>query len=342
VKTSKLLISFLTWGIIMGLAGSLQAAPRYRYYTTGQGDGSMAVAINDKNQAVVNFDDRAWLWTLSGGFQDLGHLGGGKSYGYGINNLGQIVGESFINSTTSHAFLWQSGQIQDLGALSGGVRSIAASINNLGQVVGVTFYSNDSVSPFIWTLNGALQPLDLDGGIACKIKDDGRMVGQKNNHAWLWNSPGAGQDLGILSGYSYAEATDMNQNGLVVGFAGNNPENDYHPCRAFSWTQSGGLKDLGTPGGPTSRALAVNKSGYISGWADYTPDGHTAGCLWTPSGSAFNLSTLVVNPPGERIGDAIAINAGGVIVGQGNGGGAAYMLVPETADISPLMLLLLE
>lgn len=342
MKTSKLLISFLTWGIIMGLVGSLQAAPQYRYYTTGQGDGSMAVAVNDKNQAVVNFNDRAYLWTLRGGLQDLGHLGGGKSYGYGINNLGQIVGESFINSTTSHAFLWQSGNIQDLGALSGGVRSIAVSINNLGRVVGGTLFSDETFAAFIWTSNDSLQPLDLQGGIASKIKDDGRMVGQKNNHAWLWNSPGAGQDLGILPGYSYAEATDMNQNGLVVGFAANNPENDYHPCRAFSWTQSGGLKDLGTPGGPTSRALAVNESGDICGWADYTPEGYTAGCLWTPRGEIFNLSTLVINLPGERIGDGIAINAGGVIVGQGNGGGAAYMLVPQTANISPVILLLLE
>ena len=134
----------------------------------------------------------------------------------------------------------------------------------------------------------------------------------------------------------------MNQNGLVVGWAGNNPENDYHPCRAFSWTQGGGLKDLGTPGGPTSRALALNDNGYISGWADYTPEGITAGCLWTPMGEIFNLSTLVINLPGEKIGDGIAINAGGVIVGRGNGGGAAYMLVPQTANISPVILLLLE
>ena len=135
---------------------------------------------------------------------------------------------------------------------------------------------------------------------------------------------------------------DINQNGLVVGWAGNNPEDDYHPCRAFSWTQSGGLKDLGTPGGQDSRAFAINTSGYVIGWADYTPEGFSAGCLWTPSGSALNLNTLVINPPGERIGDGIAINAGGVIVGQGNGGGAAYMLVPQTANISAVMLLLLD
>lgn len=341
MNLSKLSAWCLTLVLIMGLTGSLQAAPRYRYYTTGQGDGSMALAVNDNNQAVVNFNDRAYLWTLSGGLQDLGDLGGGKSYGYAINNLGQIVGESYINSTTSHAFLWQLGQIQDLGALVGGVRSIAASINNQGQVVGGTVFSDDTFSAFTWTTGGGLQPLDLDGGIASKIKDDGRMVGQKNNHAWLWNSPGAGQDLGILPGYSYAEATDMNQNGLVVGFAANNPENDYHPCRAFSWTQSGDLKDLGTLGGADSRAFSINKAGNIVGWSD-TVD-RTRGCLWTPTGDKINLNDSVINKPVEvTIGDAMGINASGVIVGQGNNSGPAYMLVPQTGNFSGGMLLLLE
>jgi probable HAF family extracellular repeat protein len=341
MKPSKLLISFLTWGIIMSLTGSLQAATRYRYYTTGQGDGSMALAVNDSNQAVVNFNDHAYLWTLKGGLHDLGHLGGGRSYAYGINNLGQIVGESFINETTSHAFLWQSGQMQNLGTLNGGVRSIATSINNLGQVVGGTLFSDDTFAAFTCTASGGLLPLNLDGGLAFRIIDDGRMVGQKNNLPWLWTAPGPGQGLGMLTGYTYGEATGINQTGQVVGLVQQDPYS-FPPCRAFSWTEGGGIQDLGTPGGQDSSAMAINNSGYIVGWADYTPEGFTAGCLWTPSGSPINLSTVVINPPGERIGDAIAINAGGVIVGQGNGGGAAYMLVPQPVNFSAGMLLLLE
>jgi probable HAF family extracellular repeat protein len=341
MKISKMSAWLLTMVFIMGLTGSLQAAPRYRYYTTGQGDGSMAVAVNDKNQAVVNYNDRAYLWTLSGGIVDLGDLGGGRSYAYGINNLGQIVGESFIDPDTSHAFLWQFGQMQGLAGLSGGVRSIAASINNLGQVVGGTLFSDDTFAAFTWTAGSGLQPLNLDGGIAFKIIDDGRMVGRKNNLPWLWTAPGPGQGLGMLTGYTCGEATGINQNGQVVGIVQQDPYS-FPPCRAFSWTESGGMKDLGTPGGQDSNAMAINNSGYIAGWADYNSEGFTAGCLWTPSGNALNLDTLVINHPGERIGDAIAINAGGVIVGQGNANGAASMLVPQTANFSGGMLLLLE
>jgi probable HAF family extracellular repeat protein len=339
VRISKLSAWFLTLVVIMSLAGSLQAAPQYRYFTTGQGDGSMALAVNDSNQAVVNFNDRAYLWTLSGGVHDLGHLGGGKTYAYGINNLGQIVGESYINSTTSHAFLWQSGQMQNLGALNGGVRTMPTSINNLGQVVGASFSGDGTASAFIWTANDSLQPLDLQGGIPFKIIDDGRMVGFKNNHPWLWTAPGPGQDLGMLPGYNLGQATGINQNGQVVGFA--LQDTSGFPCRAFSWTQSGNIKDLGTLGGADSRAFTINNAGYSVGWAD-TVD-RTRGCLWTPTGDKINLDASVINKPeGVTVGDAMGINASGVIVGQGNAAGAAYMLVPQPANISAGMLLLLE
>ena len=346
MKNSKLWALILAIFWIAALADNLQAATLYRYYTTGQGDGSMAMAVNEHNQVVVNFNDRAFLWTLKDGLTDLGHLGGGKSYGYATNNQGQIVGESYINNTTSHAFLWQNGQIHDLGALSSGVRNLAISINNLGQVIGASLNSNNSISMFQWT-QGDLQPLDLQGGFARKIIDDGRMVGSKNNHAWLWTAPGAGQDLGTLPApyNGNAEAYDINKNGQVVGCAMQlNPPAD-NASHALSWTQSGGLQDLGTVGNipGISRALAINNQGYIVGWSDYTtPDGtRTSGCLWTPAGDKFSLDTLVINHPGERIGDGIDINDKGIIVGQGNGGGAAYMLVPQMANLSPGVLLLL-
>lgn len=337
---SKLSAWCLTLVLIMGLTGSLQAATQYRYYTTGQGDGSMALAINDSNQAVVNFNDRAYVWTLSGGLQDLGDLGGGKSSGYAINNLGQIVGESFINETTSHAFLWQSGVMQDLGALSGSVKNLASSINNGGQVVGGSLFGDGTISAFIRTPNVSLQPLDLQGGFPFKIIDDGRIVGQKNNRPALWTAPGPGQDLGMLTGYTYGEAMGMNQNGQVVGHVQQDPDS-ITPCRAFSWTQSGGIKDLGTLGGADSRAFTINKAGYIVGWSD-TVD-RTRGCLWTPTGDKINLDAAVINKPVDVwIGDAMGINTSGVIVGQGNANGAAYMLVPQTVNFSGGMLLLLE
>jgi probable HAF family extracellular repeat protein len=332
-------------GFLLALAGALQAAPQYKYYTTGQGPGAGAVAINDKGQAVVNFQDRAYLWTLSGGLTDLGDLGGGKSYGRAINNLGQIVGESYLDATTFHAFLWD-GQIHDLCGSNDGTMYRALSINNLGVVVGFFFSGNSYASPFQWTRASGLQPLDLQliGGWANKIRDDGLMVGFKYGHAWMWTEPGAGTDLGNLPGFDASWPQDINQNGQMTGFAVMNIPPNAFPTHAFSWTAGGGLKDLGVAG-RNSRAFGINNQGYIVGWSDFVQgdDRLTHGALWTPGGELLNLDTLVRNKPaGVNIGDAKGINQQGVIVGQENNDGEAYMLVPaQNPKNSPGALLLL-
>jgi probable HAF family extracellular repeat protein len=339
----------LLW--VIGLAGNLQAAaPKYYYFTTGE-LGSEAVAINDKNQAVVNFNDRACLWTLNEGLLDLGDPAdyldsGNKSVGYAINHAGQIVGEYYIDADTSHAFIWdpQTKVMTDLTPLSSGVRNIACSINSSGKVVGGAIDPDNATSPWTWTQAGGLQPLDLQGGFPFKIKDDGRMVGQKDNHAWLWLASGAGQDLGTLaSPYNgVASASDINKSGRVAGWAmmANLPSDS--ASHALSWTKKGGLQDLGTVDNTAgySRAFSISDQNYLVGWSDFNNTFSTVGCLWIPSGAKFkkfNLDTLVINKPeGVTIGDARDINNKGVIVGRGNGDPAdtaAYMLVPPGPNV---------
>ncbi len=49
---------------------------------------------------------------------DLGTLGGNASEALGVNNRGEVIGDSRIpNSTLFHAFLYSGGQMQDLGTL---------------------------------------------------------------------------------------------------------------------------------------------------------------------------------------------------------------------------------
>ena len=50
---------------------------------------------------------------------DLGTLGGFTSEAFGINDRGQVTGQSETDSGVFHAFLYSSGQITDLGTLSG-------------------------------------------------------------------------------------------------------------------------------------------------------------------------------------------------------------------------------
>ena len=48
----------------------------------------------------------AFLWTTSGGLQDLGALGGNFSSGTAINDRGQVTGTAETADGATHAFLW--------------------------------------------------------------------------------------------------------------------------------------------------------------------------------------------------------------------------------------------
>lgn len=342
MKAAKLLALILALGWLLGLAGNLQAAPpRYRIYTPFMSYDYQILAINDNNQAIVNYYNNyhgsTYLWTINGGLTDLGSLGSTDTNSFAINNLGQIVGYSFVDSSpypVMRAFFWQNGQMQDLGGLRGYPYQ-AISINNLGKVL---ISMGGFASYFTWTQSEGIQSLDLQGGVACKIADDGSIVGQRNNRAWLWSPSGRVVDLGTLPApFDYwSIALDINKNGEVVGYSCSSTPGGIH---AFSWTPSGGMKDLGTLGGNNSMAYAINGQGYIVGWAN-AADGLETGCLWTPNGEKFDLDKLLINKPsGAQVGEAYGINANGVIVGRGTNGSPWYMLVPQTVKFPFLLLL---
>ena len=86
---------------------------------------------------------------------DLGTLGGGGSQAGAINNRGQVVGSAYTASGDYHAFLWEDGEMTDLGTLPGGSFSFAQAINNRGQVVG--FYSRTASEiqhAILWSKEG--------------------------------------------------------------------------------------------------------------------------------------------------------------------------------------------
>jgi probable HAF family extracellular repeat protein len=159
---------------------------------SGDADG-IADGINRNGQAVGWTGPcgpvHAVLWE-KGKATDLGTLGGAVlNSAFGINNRGQVVGESDLpGDTTHHAFLWQNGMMTDLGTLPGLPNSLAFSINNQGQVVGFS---------------------DLNGNISSAV-------------AWIWQD-GVMTDLNTLitsdSPLFLAEALGINDRGQIAGFA---------------------------------------------------------------------------------------------------------------------------
>ncbi len=144
--------------------GQIQELPTY----PGDMNGT-AIAINDNGQVVGTSGDcttfnplsslnltplHALLWQ-NGKMTNLGNLGGtGHGNGIeavGLNNLGQVVGNSDLKGDTNfHGFLWtwETG-MRDLGTLPGDANSLAISINDAGEVVGVSLDASFNPRAFV-------------------------------------------------------------------------------------------------------------------------------------------------------------------------------------------------
>jgi probable HAF family extracellular repeat protein len=80
---------------------------------------------------------------------DIGTLGGTNSWGRGINNSSQIVGEAGTTNLNTHAFMWDAGATTDLGTL-GGANSSASAINDLGDVAGWSETESGERHAVVW------------------------------------------------------------------------------------------------------------------------------------------------------------------------------------------------
>ena len=106
-------------------------------------------------------DQRAFVWD-NGKMRDLGALPGDRySRAEGINNSGQIIGESARNAAPKYqgrAVTWRQGRIIDLGALGDG-RSRATHINDAGDILGESPVTPKGFwQPVRWH-EGRMQPL---------------------------------------------------------------------------------------------------------------------------------------------------------------------------------------
>ncbi len=311
---------------------------------------------------------RGPLWK-DGQFVDLGTLGGLETDALYVNNAGQLVGFSTVNTipdpfsflgASIHPFIWQDGVMRDLGTLGGPDAGVGGSCEEPrnGLVSGASLIDSTpnpdtgipTSHPFLWengqmtdlgTLGGTLTGLDVGAGTQCvnnrgQVAGASFLAGNSIVHPFLWDH-GVLTDLGTLGGDN-GVVEWLNDAGEIVGYADLPGSENHH---AFLW-KNGVMTDLGTLGS-TSAAFAINSKGQVVGrsrlGAPTTPLQHAF--LWENGGPMVDLNTLI--PPNSplELYDGENINDRGEIAGRGLPPGCddkdvcghAFLLIPcDPAD----------
>ena len=262
----------------------------------------------------------------------------GVAGAFGINDSGQIVGVGRFG-TTSRAFLYSNGTVQNLGTFNNAFgTSFAFDINNVGQIVGESSGLTGGRA-FIYE-NGVMRGIGSLGGnqsIAYAINDQGTVTGYAtlaNGQERAFRYSGNTMiDLGTLGGSS-SRGTAISESGIIVGTSLDSTGR----FRAFI-ARGAGAQMIESLGGITEIALGVNDSGYIVGSSLDAGTVETA--FFHSNGVTKDLNAFVTDlPSGWRLTRATAISNSGYITGYAtyNGQARSFLLrpVPEPATIFAL------
>lgn len=285
---------------------------------------------------------------------ELGDLMGGASpqtIPIAINDLTQITGVSSVPDPSglvgSRGFLWDAGQIQDLGI---DPDVFAADINNRGQIVGTQSLDLFNVKPFVWEAGRTTSPESPScppitiTGTASAINENGLIVGTRAGNAVMWRN---GEVIAQESG----QPVDVNNRDEVIGFRftpeQNEPVEIPEEYTSFLWNE-GGLTMLpplvGNPFVQT-HAQSINNEGQIVGYTRVNPNFGSSpppewvalerATLWQ-EGAVVDLNTLISDDdplkPFVALNVATRITDSGLIVAVGldlrDGFEHPYLLTP--------------
>ena len=264
---------------------------------------------------------------------NLGTLGGDESSASGINDLGQVVGNSRTASYDFHPFRTAPSSpinptTDDIGSFFNSDFTTATGINNLGQVTGYES-SEKAVGPAAFRtapnspINAATDDLgSLNGSVtlANGINNLGQVVGESFNGNRLQAFRTAPEspinpttdDIGTL-GSNYSSANGINDLGQVVGSLGT----AHSQTHAFRTAPESPINpktdDIGTLGGDYSTANGINNLGQVVGNST-TAHSQTHAFRTAPE-SPINPKTDDIGTLGGDYSTATGINNLGQIVG---------------------------
>jgi probable HAF family extracellular repeat protein len=296
-----------SWTPDGGVVAIPPLAGRYSVPAAVNNDG---VVVGKSEVAVSVY--HPFVWVEGSPVVDLGVEGEAVA----VNDNGQVVGNMKVAGGFTHAFSWtESGGLVDLGTL-GGLTSTAVAVNASGQVTGSSRTSGSSTEyAFIWSPGGGMVNLGAIGGAlfgsrGLAINDGGMVVGESSvpgggpARPFAWTSSGGMVSLGDLGGNGGGRASDVNNEGVVVGRS-EAPDHSFH---AFLWTAADGMVDLGAslPGTETYANL-VNDAGLVAG-SVYIFGGPQSPCgsedcqhliIWEPGASDVEAPVITITTPAD-------------------------------------------
>lgn len=273
----------------------------------GVNDNGWIVGASRTETGVLH----AFVWTESGGMQDINGPGWFLSNAESVNDNGMVVGWGIKDGEGIRGFYWTA----EAGMLSIGVPSLHTSsycfnVNDAGEIVGMAL-GQSGWDAVVWMTPSSVRLLGSLGGTASRgldINEVGHVAGKStlsdgSNRAVLWVPQNPMLNLGTLGGAG-SEAFGVNESSQAVGWAHDAVGNE----RPFYW--DGDMHDLGTLGGPSGEAYEISDDGVIVGHSQ-DASGSTRPTEWA-DGDVIDLGTLDGGP-----GEARDVNGSGMVVGFG-------------------------
>lgn len=294
-------------------AGAAAARPQpvgfgkatYRVINLSDGEAVGDVAVNASGQVAFSWAADPLQGTVAAYFYDgasvrnIGRLGNGFAIATGLNNSGQVVGQSLNARGLDRTFVWSTrSPMVEIDVLPGVGYTGRAIINNNGVVAGL-MSTPTGIRAYRWSRTdgaidlGTLRPSEHGPAYASAINDAGVIagyarIGADQAHAFRWTFGTGMVDIhGIDATDSIAVGIDAAGN-----IAGNYADTRLGDSRwrAFVWTPGAGMRPLAHDAGELQVSGMTSGGRVIGGLTDSL--GNNRAFTWTRAGGVVDLGTL--------------------------------------------------